>query len=160
MKDDRPIDHYDVEEIKQFIPHRYPFLMIDKVKDIVPGKQATGIKSVTINEPFFIGHFPDRAIMPGVLIIEAMAQTAAVCVMAMNADHLKNTTKENDIVYFTAIEQARFRHPVRPGDRLSILVERKQCRGDYWKFNSTACIDQDVIAAQAAFSAKVVKGDG
>ena len=119
----------DVTRIMQMIPHRYPFLMIDKVVDVVPDKSATGIKNVTINEPFFQGHFPARPVMPGVLIIEAMAQTAGVLVV-----HTVGSIAEGKLVYFMSIDSARFRRPVVPGDVLRIEVQKDRHRGHVWRF--------------------------
>ena len=107
----RNSNYIEIEQIIKMIPHRYPFLMIDRVVEIIPNKSAIGIKNVTINEPYFNGHFPNKPIMPGVLIIEAMAQTAAVFVI----DGLKEGA-DNRAVYFMSIDSARFRKPVAPGD--------------------------------------------
>ena len=123
-------DLLEYDDIKRLIPHRYPFLMIDRLVDIVPGERAVGIKNVTINEPFFVGHFPDKPIMPGVLIVEAMAQTAGTLV----AHTLGCRDKERQ-VYFMSIESARFRKPVVPGDSVRLHVEKKQSRGGVWKFS-------------------------
>ena len=109
----------DIHGIQRMIPHRYPFLMIDRVIELVPNDRATGIKNVTVNEPFFQGHFPTEPIMPGVLIIEAMAQTAAVLVVAT-----LGTDREGRLVYFMTIDSARFRKPVVPGDTLHVHVEK------------------------------------
>ena len=128
-------DIINIEEIIKMIPHRYPFLLIDRVQDVVPETSATGIKNVTINEPFFPGHFPDKPIMPGVLIIESMAQTAAVLVVSGMG---KET--EDKLVYFMSVESARFRKPVIPGDRLKIKVNKKQTRGNVWKFDGQAYV--------------------
>ena len=113
-------DIINIEEIIKMIPHRYPFLLIDRVQDVVPETSATGIKNVTINEPFFPGHFPHKPIMPGVLIIESMAQTAAVLVVSG-----LGSEKEGKLVYFMSVESARFRKPVIPGDRLNIEVKKR-----------------------------------
>ena len=113
----------DVMKIRELIPHRYPFLMIDRVVEIVPNESAVGIKNVSINEPHFQGHFPKRPIMPGVLIIEAMAQTAS-CVVV----HSLGTTGKGKIVYFMSIDEARFRKPVYPGDQIRIHVKKQRHR--------------------------------
>lgn len=140
----------DTARIMQLLPHRYPFLLIDKVRDIDPGESAVGIKNVTINEPFFPGHFPGHPVMPGVLIVEAMAQTAAaMVVVSMEGD------TEGKLVYFMAIDSARFRKPVVPGDALEIYVTKKQQRGSVWKFESTAMVD-DAVVAEAKFTAMIV----
>lgn len=140
----------DVTRIMELLPHRYPMLMIDRIKSIIPNKAATGIKNVTINEPFFQGHFPGHPIMPGVMIIEAMAQTAAALVM-----HSLGEDAEDRVVYFMTIDRARFRHPVGPGDQLEIPVEAVRNRGPVWKFRGVARIG-DVLAAEAEFSATMV----
>src|SRR5215470_352235 len=117
----------DIEKVLKMIPHRYPFLLIDKVIDVIPDSSAIGIKNVTFNEPHFVGHFPQKPIMPGVLIVEAMAQTAALVVM-----HTLNATGK--LVYFMSIEEAKFRKPVVPGDVLEIHVQKMKSRGNVWKF--------------------------
>ncbi len=140
----------DIHEVMRRIPHRYPFLMIEAVGDIVHGESAVGIKNVSVNEPHFQGHFPDSPVMPGVLIVEAMAQTAAVLVM-----ETLGHDAHGKIVYFMTIENARFRRPVRPGDRLEIHVKKQHHRGQVWKFSGEARVDGKV-AAQASFSAMIV----
>ena len=115
------------------IPHRHPFLMIDKVVDVVANERATGIKNVSINEYYFQGHFPARPVMPGVLIIEAMAQTAAVLVV-----HTLGPESEGKLVYFMSVDNARFRRPVFPGDRLDVHVTKQRNRGNVWKFEGKA----------------------
>ena len=121
----------DIERILEMIPHRFPFLMIDKLVDVVAGEGATGIKNVSINEPFFQGHFPGKPVMPGVLIIEAMAQTAAVLVV-----HTLGPNAEGKLVYFMTIDDARFRKPVMPGDTLHVHVRKKRSRNNVWKFEA------------------------
>ena len=131
------------------LPHRYPFLLIDKVRDIIPGESAVGIKNVTINEPFFPGHFPGHPVMPGVLVVEAMAQTAAAMVgVSMDED------TEDRVVYFVAIDNARFRKPVVPGNVLNIHVKKIQRRGSVWKFESAATVDGAAVA-DAKFTAMI-----
>lgn len=140
----------DIGRLMELIPHRYPFLMIDRLIDVKPDVSAVGIKSVSINEPFFQGHFPGHPIMPGVLIIEAMAQTAAaLVVVTLGAE------SEGKLVYFMSIENARFRKPVFPGDTLYIHVTKRVSRGAVWKFSSEAKVD-DVVVAQANYSAMIV----
>lgn len=139
-----------VERIMEMIPHRYPFLMIEKVIDVVPGQSATGIKNVSINEQHFIGHFPGKPVMPGVLIIEAMAQTSAVLVV----DTLGKDA-EGKLVYFMSIEEARFRKPVVPGDTLRIHVDKQQSRRNVWKFACVAMVDGQKVA-DATISAMIV----
>lgn len=140
----------DVNEIMEMIPHRYPFLMIDKVVDIVTGESAVGVKAVTVSEPHFQGHFPQRPIMPGVLIVEAMAQTAGILVVrSLEGDSM------NKLVYFMTIDSARFRKPVVPGDLLHIHVTRKHNRGAVWKFDGKAMVG-DTLVAEATFAAMLV----
>ncbi|MEO1190151.1 MAG: 3-hydroxyacyl-ACP dehydratase FabZ [Pseudomonadota bacterium] len=140
----------DIHGIMKRIPHRYPFLMIEQVTDIVLGESATGIKNVSVNEPHFQGHFPEEPVMPGVLIVEAMAQTAAVLVMETLGE-----TDHGRIVYFMTIENARFRRPVRPGDRLEIFVKKQHHRGQVWKFSGEAQVEGKAVA-QATYSAMIV----
>ena len=140
---------YDTKQIMEMIPHRFPFLMIDRVIDVISDVSATGIKNVTIDEPFFQGHFPNHPIMPGVLIIEAMAQTAAVLV-------IHTTGKaEGSLVYFMSVEQARFRKPVMPGDTLRLHVVKQHSRGNVWKFRSEARVGADLVA-EAAYAAMIM----
>ena len=139
----------DINEIMEMIPHRYPFLLIDKVKDIQSGESAIGIKNVTVDEPYFEGHFPGHPIMPGVLIIEAMAQTSAVLVVEAMGK------QENRLVYFMTVDQARFRKPVLPGDRLELTVRKERSRGNVWKFKGEAHVDGN-LKAEAVFSAMII----
>lgn len=143
----------DYARIKKMIPHRYPMLLVDKVIDVEDGVRATGIKAVTINEPFFQGHFPDRPIMPGVLIIEAMAQTAGVLVVKTLGEEF-----EGKLVYFMTIDEARFRSLVVPGDLLHIHVEVTKSRGMIWKFKGEAKVNGK-LCAEALFSAMIVDPD-
>ena len=132
----------DIEQIMRMIPHRYPMLMIDKVVGMVAGESATGIKNVTVNEPHFAGHFPARPVMPGVMIIEAMAQTAAVLVV-----HSLDWGATGDrLVYFMSIDSAHFRKPVVPGDTLHVHVVRRHSRGKVWKFEAKCEVDGAVVA--------------
>lgn len=140
----------DIGRIKDMIPHRYPFLMIDKVVDVVTGESAVGVKNVTVNEPFFQGHFPSRPVMPGVLIIEAMAQTAAVLVV-----HTLGADFEGKLVYFMTIDSARFRRPVGPGDQIRIHIRKDRHRGPVWKFSAEAKVD-GVLVAEASYSAMIM----
>ena len=143
-------DTIDIDKIMEMIPHRYPFLMIDRVSDLIPNKSAIGIKNVSINEPHFQGHFPDKPIMPGVLIIEAMAQTAGVLVV-----HSLGDETHGKLVYFMSVENAKFRNPVLPGDVLKIHVETKQHRKSVWKFDGTAKVN-DVIVSESTFTAMIM----
>ena len=144
------LDDIDIDGIRRLLPHRYPFLMIDRVEQIIAETSAIGIKNVTANEPHFQGHFPTRPVMPGVLIIEAMAQTAAVLVIATVGE-----SAMNKLVYFMTIDQARFRRPVLPGDQLRIAVEKQQRKLGVWKFRSLATVGPD-LAAEAVISAKIM----
>jgi len=144
------VDRIEIRRIMDMIPHRYPFLLVDRVIDLVKGQSATGIKNVTINEPFFQGHFPGHPVMPGVLIVEAMAQTAGVVVT-----HSLEVDDQAKVVYFMSIESARFRKPVTPGDTLHIHVSKRAQRGTAWKFSGQAKVD-GVVVADASYSAMIV----
>ncbi|MBL6599247.1 MAG: 3-hydroxyacyl-ACP dehydratase FabZ [Alphaproteobacteria bacterium] len=144
------IAEIDVNRIKELIPHRYPFLMIDKIRSIEFDKRAIGIKNVSVNEPHFDGHFPNRPVMPGVLIIEAMAQTAGCLVVATLGEEA-----EGKLVYFMTVDNARFRKPVVPGDQLEVDVEKQRNRGPVWKFSGKARVD-GALVAEAVFSAMIV----
>jgi 3-hydroxyacyl-[acyl-carrier-protein] dehydratase len=137
----------DIREIQKFLPHRYPFLLVDKIIEIIPGTKAVGIKNVTFNEEFFQGHFPGYPIMPGVLIIEALAQVAGILAFHSGATPGKS-------VYFMSIEKAKFRRPVVPGDQLKLETNILQHRGNVWKFSGNAIVE-DKVAAEAEFTAMV-----
>jgi 3-hydroxyacyl-[acyl-carrier-protein] dehydratase len=139
----------DIREILKILPHRYPFLLIDRVLELEAGKIARGLKNVTINEPFFNGHFSGHPIMPGVLIIEAMAQVGGILAF-------KSANVENKLVYFMGIDGARFRRPVTPGDALEIKVEVKKVRGAIWTFRGEAYVG-DTLAAEAELMATIVE---
>lgn len=139
-----------VAEIKECLPHRYPMLMIDRVEDLVLGDSAIGIKNVTINEPFFEGHFPSRPIMPGVLIVEAMGQTAGVVVAKT-----MNTEKSNCLVYFMSMTDVRFRKLVEPGDVLRLHVRKERSRDNVWRFKGNAYVKESLVA-EATFTAMIV----
>ncbi len=139
----------DVEQIKKLLPHRAPFLFIERLTDIRPGESAVGHKAVSFNEPHFQGHFPDFAVMPGVLIVEAMAQAAGALVV-----YTLGLTSENRMVFFMTIDRARFRRPVRPGDMLRIPVKALHRRGAVWRFTGEAYVG-DVLCAEAEFSAMI-----
>jgi 3-hydroxyacyl-[acyl-carrier-protein] dehydratase len=143
-------DRCDIIRIMEMIPHRYPLLMIDKVYAIKPHESAIGIKNVTINEPYFGGHFPTMPVMPGVLMIEAMAQTAAVLVVYSLGKEF-----EGKLVYFMSVEGAKFRKPVMPGAQLELQVQKLRSRGNVWKFTGTARVD-GAIVAEATYSAMIV----
>ncbi len=137
----------DIREIQKILPHRYPFLLVDRIIELEPKKKAVGIKNITFNEEFFQGHFPEHPIMPGVLIIEAMAQVAGILAFRSGLNIGKS-------VYFLSIEKAKFRKPVVPGDQLRLEVTMVQQRGTVWKFSGNAIVD-DKIAAEAEFTAMV-----
>jgi 3-hydroxyacyl-[acyl-carrier-protein] dehydratase len=140
----------DIARVMQAIPHRYPFLMIDRVVDVVRNRSAIGIKNVSVNESFFAGHFPNHPVMPGVLIIESMAQTAAVLVV-----ETLGPDAAGKVVYFMSIEGAKFRRPVVPGDQLRIHVTKERNRGNVWKFNAVARVD-GVSVAEATYAAMIM----
>ncbi len=141
----------DIAGILHAIPHRFPFLMLDRVVDLVPNHSATGIKNVTVNEPFFQGHFPGHPVMPGVMIIESMAQTAAVLVVQTLGPEAAGR-----IVYFMTLENAKFRRPVLPGDQLHIHIIKERQRGTVWKFRATARVDGTSVA-EATYSAMIME---
>ncbi len=141
----------DINGIMDMIPHRYPMLLIDRILELTPGESAISLKNVTMNEPHFTGHFPGFPVMPGVLIIEAMAQTAALVVV----DFLGKEA-EGKVVYFMTIDNARFRRPVTPGDSMHVHVEKIQSRGPVWKFKGVATVDGKVCA-EAKFSAMITE---
>ena len=144
------IDVIDIARIMHAIPHRYPLLMIDRVVDVVRDRSAIGIKNVSVNELFFQGHFPNHPVMPGVLIIESMAQTAAVLVV-----ETLGHDAAGKVVYFMSIEGAKFRRPVVPGDQLRIHVSKERNRGNVWKFNAVARVD-GVSVAEATYAAMIM----
>ena len=151
ISENEVLEYTDIEKL---IPHRAPFLLIDKLTNAVPGETATGIKAVSGCENFFPGHFPGNPIMPGVLIVEAMAQVAACVASLTMADAQKNT-----LVFFATIEKARFRKPVRPGDLLMLNVEKTASKANLWKFFGRATVNGKLVA-QAEFSAMIVENDG
>jgi 3-hydroxyacyl-[acyl-carrier-protein] dehydratase len=142
-------DVIDLAGITHAIPHRYPMLMVDRIVDVIRNQSATGIKNVTANENFFEGHFPGHPVMPGVLIVESMAQTAAVLVV-----ETLGPEAAGKLVYFMTIEGAKFRRPVVPGDQLRIHVTKLRSRGNVWKFNGVAKVDGAEVA-EASFSAMI-----
>jgi len=147
MTDPQATRTADIQLIQRIIPHRYPFLLVDKVRDIVPNESAVGIKNVTFNEPQFTGHFPGAPIFPGVQIIEALAQTAAVLVGVS-----MELADKNVLVYFMAIENAKFRRKVVPGDVLELHVTVKRGGGKVWKFEGRGLVEGE-LAAEAEFTA-------
>ncbi len=144
------IEMLDIAGIMHAIPHRFPMLLIDRVVDMVPHVSAIGIKNVSANEPFFQGHFPNHPVMPGVLIIESMAQTSAVLVVKSLGPQAAGK-----VVYFMTIEGAKFRRPVVPGDQLRIHVTRLRRRGSVWKFAAVARVD-GISVAEATYSAMIM----
>jgi 3-hydroxyacyl-[acyl-carrier-protein] dehydratase len=140
----------NIEQIIKLIPHRYPLLLVDKIIAVEPNKSIVGVKNVTFNEPHFTGHFPDKPIMPGVLIIEAMAQAGAIMVI-----HSGDFNPEDNLVYFMSIDGAKFRKPVVPGDVLELHIETIQNRGAVWKLAGVAKVDGQKVA-EANFSAMIV----
>lgn len=142
----------DTRRIMEMLPHRFPMLLIDRVLEVDPSERALALKNVTINEDFFNGHFPGAPVMPGVLIIEAMAQTAAALVV-----HSVGKELEGKLVYFMAIDEAKFRRPVTPGDQLKIEVVRVQNRRNVWKFKGEARVDGE-LCAEAIVTAMIMDG--
>ena len=144
MGDNKDIERQntiDVSKIMSMIPHRYPFLLIDRVSEMRTDHSVTGLKNVTYNEPFFQGHFPGAPVMPGVLIIESMAQTSALLVV-----HTLGGDANGKLVYFMSIDGARFRKPVVPGDQLWIHAVKLRNRGNVWKFSCEAKVDETLVA--------------
>ena len=137
-----------INEILKMIPHRYPFLLVDRVDIIEPNEEAVGLKNITMNEPQFTGHFPENPVMPGVLIIEAMAQTAAVTVMSNQEEGHKKS------VFFMSVENAKFRKPVLPGHQLKMHVVKEQERRNVYRFRGEATVD-GVLHAEAVFTAMI-----
>lgn len=139
----------DINKIMDMIPHRYPILLVDRIVELNRGEGAVSLKNVTMNEPQFMGHFPGFPVMPGVMIIESMAQTAALVVVDFLGEEA-----EGKVVYFMTIDNARFRKPVTPGDSMYIHVDKVQSRGPVWKFKGVAKVG-DTVCAEATFSAMI-----
>ncbi|MGK9235706.1 3-hydroxyacyl-ACP dehydratase FabZ [Inquilinus limosus] len=148
--DKNNVSQLDILKIMEMIPHRYPMILVDRVVDVVPDESCTGIKNVTINEGFFQGHFPRYPVMPGVMIVESMAQTAAVLVVATLGEEAKGK-----LVYFMTVDSARFRRPVTPGDSLRVHVRKLQQRRNVWKFSGEVKVDGTLVA-EAEFAAMIM----
>lgn len=149
----KTIDLIDVEKIVKMIPHRYPMLLIDKVVDIVLDQSAIGIKNVTANENFFTGHFPSKMVMPGVLMIESMAQTCAVLVI-----ETLGAKAEGSLVYFMSVDGGKFRRPVIPGDQLKLHVDKIKNRSNVWKFKCMGYVEDELVT-EATISAMIIMAD-
>ncbi len=141
---------FDIHRVKELLPHRYPFLYIDKMRDVVLGQSAVGIKNVTINESIFQGHFPEKPVFPGVIIVEAMAQTASALVV-----ETLGLAGKNPLVYFMSLEATKFRKLVEPGDQLELHVSLIRKRGNVWKFGGRGIVDGKLVA-ESEFTAMIV----
>jgi len=137
-----------IAEIMRILPHRYPFLLIDRVVEVEGDRRIVAIKNVTINEPFFVGHFPDAPVMPGVMIVEAMAQAGAI----MGLLHCSPETIQNSLVYFIGIDEARFRRPIVPGDQLRIEVDVLRHKGRVWKMKGQVLVEGELAAEATLLS--------
>ncbi len=146
-------EQLDIKKILSILPHRYPFLLVDKITELTPGKKAAGLKNVTINEPFFQGHFPGEPIMPGVLIVEALAQVGAVAVLSM-------PDNDNKLALFTGINDFRFKQMVKPGDQLELEVTMTGMRRNLGKGSAEARVDGNVVASGELWFAVVDRQDG
>ncbi len=144
------VESFDIAQIMRAIPHRYPFLLVDRMVEVVKNVSAIGVKNVSINENFFQGHFPGHPIFPGVMIIESMAQTAAVLVVATLGPE-----SAGKLVYFMTVENAKFRKPVRPGDQMRVHVTKQRQRGNIWKFSAEAKVEGKVVA-EATYAAMIL----
>ena len=135
-------DTFDIRKILDTLPHRYPFILVDKVISLVPNEKITAIKNVTINEEFFVGHFPNYPVMPGVLIIEALAQTAGI----LSFKSMNETADDDTLYFFVGIDNCRFKKPVVPGDVLNLNVSIEKVRGGVWKYNAIATVEDNTCA--------------
>jgi 3-hydroxyacyl-[acyl-carrier-protein] dehydratase len=136
------LNSLDIHEIRKYLPHRYPFLLVDRVLDYTPNQSLTAIKNVTVNEPFFPGHFPHHPVMPGVMIVEALAQACAI----LSLKSVDATPNEDSIYYFVGIDKARFRRPVVPGDQLTLKVMLKRRMKGVWQFEAEAFVGDELAA--------------
>lgn len=136
-------DILDIHEVLRFLPHRYPFLLIDRVLELEPGKSLRALKNVSINEPFFQGHFPHRPVMPGVLILEALAQATGILAFKTNG----GAPRENTLYYFVGVDKARFKQPVEPGDQLMLQVDLLRTKRGIWMFTGEATVDGKLAAS-------------
>lgn len=152
---DGPVINLDIQSILRFLPHRYPFLMVDRIVELIPKKIVRAHKCVSINEPFFQGHFPGLPVMPGVMIIESMAQAGAFLVLTS----LSEADRTNNIFLFTGIEKVRFRRPVLPGDRLDLNCELVRQKMQLWKMRGTASVD-GALVAEAELTAAIQPKEG
>lgn len=144
----------NINDIMRHLPHRYPFLLVDRVEELVPGERIVAIKNVTMNEPHFPGHFPRHPVMPGVLIIEAMAQAAGLLAFESSTESID----ENTVIYFVGIDGARFKRPVVPGDRLTLEAQIVQSKRGIWKFTAKASVDGQ-LATEAELMCTLKKLD-
>jgi 3-hydroxyacyl-[acyl-carrier-protein] dehydratase len=142
MSEETVLTDIDIFEVLECLPHRYPFLLVDKVISCDPGKRLTAVKNVTINEPFFQGHFPERPVMPGVLLLEALAQATGV----LGILTMKEAPSDESMYFFVGIDNARFKKPVVPGDQVQLDVELLKVRRNIWVFHGEASVDQKVVA--------------
>jgi 3-hydroxyacyl-[acyl-carrier-protein] dehydratase len=147
---DKELDSLDIYEVLQHLPHRYPFLMIDKVLECRVGESLVGVKNVSYNEPYFQGHFPNRPVMPGVLILEALAQATGILAFRTN----NSRPSEGSLYYLVGIDEARFKQPVIPGDQLILKVDVIKSRRGVWKFNGEAKVDDNVVASAVLMCAE------